>query len=297
MNHNMNDFTDYLIQQGLSTRTRTEHLKNIQYFNRWCEGKGIEDNAFLNRSSILAFVEYMAIQSLAISTQNIRLNSIKKYYDYLKKNNSIQRNPAQNIVIRNATRKVVHHPLSEQALKNLFDEYCTYLDTKPHQKHVPSSTLVNLKRKVIASLVIFQGLHTGELKHLLISDINLENSTVTIAGGARSNSRILSLHQAQIIPCYEFLLALNETSHGESLFEASVQTGFHRILSELKGINPLVQNLKHIRASVLMNWIKQYGKRKAQYMIGHRYVSTTQSYEIQDTSELSELMERTHLFG
>ena len=32
-------------------------------------------------------------------------------------------------------------------------------------------------------------------------------------------------------------------------------------------------------------------------MIGHRYVSTTQSYEIQDTSELSELMEKTHLFG
>jgi len=143
---------------------------------------------------------------------------------------------------------------------------------------------------------LFQGLHIGELDKLNRNDINLSNSTIYIPSTARSNSRVLELNQKQIIPFYEYL-SKTDKHQNQKLFQNNIQKGFYLLLAELKAINPIIQNLQHIRASVLINWIKNDGKRKAQYKIGHRYVSSTQNYEIQDTSELSELMERTHLFG
>jgi hypothetical protein len=86
-------------------------------------------------------------------------------------------------------------------------------------------------------------------------------------------------------------------SDQEKLFTTNLQNGLQYILEELRGLNPKVQNLRHIRASVLMNWIQNHGMRKAQYMIGYRYATSTKSYEVQDVKDLSELMETTHLFG
>lgn len=69
------------------------------------------------------------------------------------------------------------------------------------------------------------------------------------------------------------------------------------IPSQLKGINPMIQNARQLRASVIIDWIKLYGKRKAMYMIGHKYISTTESYELQDTTELGEKINKVSMFG
>lgn len=47
-------------------------------------------------------------------------------------------------------------------------------------------------------------------------------------------------------------------------------------------------NFKQIRASVITYWIQTLGLRKAQYLAGHRYISSTENYLPNDLESLTE---------
>ncbi len=50
--------------------------------------------------------------------------------------------------------------------------------------------------------------------------------------------------------------------------------------------------LYQIRASVIHNWVKQYGLRKAQYLSGHRYISTTEKFIVKDLTVLQKEVDK-----
>ena len=59
------------------------------------------------------------------------------------------------------------------------------------------------------------------------------------------------------------------------------------LTDELKGINPQIKNARHIRASVILHWFRQYNKRQVQYMAGHKYINSTEIYEVQELETLT----------
>ncbi|MGL1886672.1 MAG: hypothetical protein OCD76_09170 [Reichenbachiella sp.] len=46
---------------------------------------------------------------------------------------------------------------------------------------------------------------------------------------------------------------------------------------KFRKINPNIQNANHIIAFVITIWIKVHNLRKAQYLAGHRYISSTEA--------------------
>lgn len=54
---------------------------------------------------------------------------------------------------------------------------------------------------------------------------------------------------------------------------------------------------QQIRASVIVKWLKQYNLRKAQYMAGHRYVSSTEKYLQNEVEGLKQKIEQYHPLG
>ena len=66
------------------------------------------------------------------------------------------------------------------------------------------------------------------------------------------------------------------------------------LFEELRGLNQKIQNGIHIRASVIMHWLKLHGKRQTQYMIGHKWISSTEHYELQNLEELTNLLDKHH---
>lgn len=288
-------FENYLIELGETESSIDQHLLKIGYFDEWCKLEEIRDKEFLQLGTIREYVKFMQAIPIKIGTQNSRLNTISKYYDFLKLEGIIKANPIRNFRIRKQKKRVVKSPFDEMELLNLYNDYVQFQDEKPERLNFPQRVWTNLRMRLIASLTIFQGLHSGELDKLTIVDIDLEKGTVYVPATGRANSRVIVLNQSQIIPMYKYLSSLPPNQ--EKLFTTNLQNSLNYILEELKGLNPKVQNQRHIRASVLMNWIKVHGMRKAQYLIGHRYATSTKSYEVQDVKDLSELMETTHLFG
>lgn len=56
-------------------------------------------------------------------------------------------------------------------------------------------------------------------------------------------------------------------------------------------------NAKQLRASVIVKWLRMYNLREVQYMAGHRYISSTESYQQSDMEGLKEEVNKFHPLG
>lgn len=77
----------------------------------------------------------------------------------------------------------------------------------------------------------------------------------------------------------QFLEALREAT--DDLFVQRHKSvnfyGITRIVFlHVRKINRSAKNLDQIRSSVITHWVRMHDLRKAQYMAGHRYVSSTE---------------------
>ncbi len=296
-NKEIMEFRKYLIEENFANSTINSDICSISLFFLWLKSQNLCDSISITKNNVLEYVSYLQSESLKVDTINLRLTTIRKYFNYLIKLNLITKNPAKGVYIRGSVDSVVQNVLTQRKLQELYNEYESYLELKPISKNVKLEVQLHVRRRnlLILSLMIHQGLHTGELARICKADVFLKNGEIYISAGLRSNPRVLGLDSKQIYPLMEYLNEVPEDQ--ELLFNVNMNRCWNEMSRELRGLSPSFKNGIHLRACVIMDWIKKYGKRKAQKMIGHRFVSTTESYELQDTTELAELLKEKHLFG
>jgi len=66
------------------------------------------------------------------------------------------------------------------------------------------------------------------------------------------------------------------------------------MFDQLKRLNPKVINAKQIRNSVITNWLRQNNLRQVQYLSGHKYVSSTQRYQVNNLDDLQNELQQHH---
>ena len=71
----------------------------------------------------------------------------------------------------------------------------------------------------------------------------------------------------------------------------------NKLLEQTTKLEPKVKTLQQLRASVITHWIKTLNLREAQHRAGHRYVSSTEAYLINDLGGLAEDAARFHPIG
>ena len=143
--------------------------------------------------------------------------------------------------------------------------------------------LAHQRNIIIVGLLIWQGLHSGELEKLEVNHINLNEGIIYIPSTARSNSRALKLSTQQILTLHSYIHGgtrdkAPQPPKGEKddfLFSGNMHNIASALTKELKGINPQIKNALHIRACVILHWLRQYNKRQVQYMARHN-ISTAQ---------------------
>ncbi len=93
---------------------------------------------------------------------------------------------------------------------------------------------------------------------------------------------------------------LKETKKETDLFfvtqgsSLKLQNVMQKLMKELRKQNKQVEIVKQIRASVITSWLKNYNLREVQYFAGHCYVSSTESYLLNDLEDLKEDINRYH---
>ncbi|NOQ74904.1 MAG: tyrosine-type recombinase/integrase [Crocinitomix sp.] len=287
---NLKTFKSYLKTRHHKESTIKEDQQNIIRFIDWLKPQDFEEVVQLSTTTLVAYINFMQSKQIAASTINIRLRSIRKYYKFLECEGQPIVAKIDNLKVKGVTKKVVIDPLTFSELEELHKTYINYLENKPIVKKKQIKT--NDRKSVLISLLIFQGLHAGELQKLEVNHLRLNDGTLYIPSTNSGQSRELKFHPSQIITLYNYVN--NLPSDQDFLFDYKVNDQIHRIFLELRGLNEKVQNARHIRASVITHWLKLHGKRQTQYMIGHKWISSTEHYERQDLEALTNALDKFH---
>lgn len=290
------EFIKYLLQKGYSIKSGERYLKDIELFKKWLHKENIAEEA-ASYNDITHYIQSKKGKVKQITIQTV-LASLKQYYNYLQELGFVAENPTLNVQIKGIKRKVLHNILSKQELEKIYFNY----------KNLERESLFKKRNEIIVSLLVYQGLNTNDLQNLTTKDVKLREGKIFVKGSRRSNERTLKLEAHQILDFMEYQLKtretiLKETNKQTDLFfvtqgsSLKLQNVMQKLMKELHKQNKQVESVKQIRASVITGWLKVYNLREVQYFAGHRYVSSTENYLINDLEDLKEDINKYHPIG
>ena len=287
------NFIKYLLQKGYSIKSSERYLKDIERYKKWLIKENITEEA-VSYNDVTHYIQSKKGSVKQITIQTI-LASLKQYYNYLVELGFVKENPTVNVQIKGIKRKVLHNILSKPELEKIYFDY----------KNLESESLSKKRNEIIVSLLVYQGLNTNEIQNLIVKDVKLREGKIFIKGNRRSNERTLKLESHQILDFMEYQLKtreiiLQETKKETDLFfvtqgsSLKLQNVMQKLMQQLHKQNGQVKSVKQIRASVITGWLKVYNLREVQYFAGHRYVSSTENYLINDLEDLKEDINKYH---
>jgi len=298
----LTEFKSYLIAKGYSNTTTDKIIKNIIIFKEWLTTSQTELET-ISYNDVTAYVKQAQARSVSPRTIQLLVLHIKHYLNYLVSADIIKHNPALALKLKNTKRKTVYNTLTLVELTSIYKSYHT--DIKKHLIAPPqrNNELARKRNKVLLGLIIYQGITAENIADLQLEHLELREGKITIPGTRRSNERTLVLESHQVFDLYDYIndtrkailkVANKQTnqlivSTGSS---NNVQNLLQKLMKELTTKHSNIKNLDQLRASVIGHWLKQYNKRKVQYMAGHRYVSSTEAYEANNIDVLQEDIEK-----
>jgi len=307
-------FTAYLEGKEFAQRTQKGIISYLHLFLNWA---GKEDVQVTN-PDVLRYLEHLKNKGLQNVTRKRQLTAINHYFTYLYQDGQTADNPCLFLKIRGANKKTLYKIYTPEELDGLFDNYYllyvrNYDDSR--QRHDLSrhcSALSKERNALILSILLYQGTTTTEIDRIETSDIDLIKATLKIRGGKRLNDRILPLKASQIGLLMQYLqktrpqiLQYHRTENNK-LFLPMITSPknakddviyiYELLATQIRTIDKQFLNFTQIRASVITFWLKTYGLRKAQYMAGHRNISTTEAYLPNNLEDLTNDISKLHPF-
>lgn len=308
MTLNYPKFREWLTLKGYSSATVNTVVRQTTDFLAWATQENIPELATMTYNDLMGYVQ--TCQKRGVSQKVIAhyISDVRKLYDFLISEDIVKDNPAAFIKLRGIKRSVYHHILPPQELQQLYREYPTVIpyDTAKNLPPQKRNQLSRQRNKVMVGLLAHQGLRVEELKALTVQDLQLREGHITVQSQRRTAQRILPLEPFQVYELMDYLhvvrKAFTETCGPSDRLFLQWAKGEHfysvtgQLLLHLRKINAAVKNLDQVRASVITHWVKIYDLRKAQYLAGHRYVSSTEAYKQQLLDELQADVKKFHPF-
>lgn len=310
------EFIGYLQSKNLASSSVAHYVRELALFLAWIDREEIQ----INKPDVLKYLEYLKNKR---NLQNISrsriLNALNHYFTFLLVQDQIHENPCSFLKIRGTKQKSLYRTFTLEELTQLYDTFYLLFVRNYDDNHIPKnqrrqSNLSKQRNHVILSILIHQGTTTKEIDTIELNDLDLMNATIKIRGGRKSNERTLPLNATQIGVLMNYLqnirpqflesckseseklfLTLPESSKEQTNSE-TMMSAFKPLVKQLKSIEPGFLHLKQIRTSVITNWLKVHGLRKTQVLAGHRYISSTEKYLVNDLGELTNDIDKLHPF-
>lgn len=280
-------FTNYLQQKGYSKATVLAYEKYITRFTSFTGEYNI-DEATMSYHHLFGFLRYCNQQQLTKRTIHNLTGVIRHYFTYLIADGKRTDNPAVGVFIKGIIRKLPSNLLTMTEMEELYQQYSLQLN-------------VDAGKKSMLGLMIWQGLTVAEIMRLKIGDIKEREGKIFVKGTDRTNERTLELKAVQL-PVLQAYLKDNRYRTGNVFYaprrrdasEHNVTNRIKHMFDQLKKLNPKVINAKQIRGSVITEWLRKEHLRQVQYMAGHKYVSSTERYQLSGLEDLQNELQHHH---
>lgn len=280
-------FTTYLKQKRLSAKTVEVYTHDSHHFLNWLQKEDIAAQTF-TYNDLLEYMRYCYAAGITSRRLHSILGVVRHYCVHLIELKQRNDNPAAGVFIKGLVRKLPANILSMEELEELYRQYSIQLKE-------------DVSKKIMLGLMIYQGVTVAELIKLKAHHIRMKDCKVFIKGTRRSNERLLDLHANQIIMLQKYLSS-NPFKDGylfvepkkTPVSERNVNNRLQYMFKLLKQLNGRLISAKQIRNSVIIHWLKHHNLRQVQYMAGHRYVSSTQRYQLNNLDDLTSELQRHH---
>jgi site-specific recombinase XerD len=281
------NFTEYLQQKKLQASTVKNYKRRSEIFLEWLQQESISVENFAY-NDLLDFMRYCNNEKLTKRTVGSLLGTIRHYSNYLILQGKRNDNPAAGIFIKGLSRKLPTNLLSIEEMEELYKQYSIQLN-------------VDGSKKIMLGLMIYQGLLVGELMRLESHHIKIQEGKILIKGTKITNERILDLQALQIPEIQNYLKA-NKFKEGAIFTEqrqkilslGNIKNRLQYMFDQLKRLNPKMINAMQIRNSVITAWLQKNNLRQVQYMAGHKYVSSTERYQVNNLEDLQSELQQHH---
>jgi len=298
-------FETYLQKLGNGKDTIRQKMNYTGYFLKWLEIENLQPNE-TRYNDLLNFIDYCNLEGKSKKHINRKLSSIRNYYDFLKQQSPNIINPALNLNLKGIKQKLPSNLINFQELENLYQSFET-------------ATNREKRNKIILGLLIYQGVTTEELKQLEPNHLKLKEGKIYVPGGRKRKGRTLELKPFQILDLHEYLNEIrpeilnginkpkparkperiNKTRLENQLFisingSENIKNSLLHMFKTIQKLNPGILHPKQIRASVITYWLKNHNLRQVQYMAGHKYVSSTERYQLNNLDNLQSKLEKLH---
>jgi len=309
MNLNYPKFREWLTLRGYSSATVATIVRQTTDFMEWSVQQGLPELSGVSYNDLMTYVQACQGRGVAQKTIAHYIADLRKLFDFLISEGVRVDNPAAFIKLRGIKKRVYHHILSAAELQQLYRGYPVTIEPEPGRPMPPQerNILSRRRNKVIVGLLVNQGLRVEELKALKVQDLQLLEGRITVHHQRRTADRVLELEAGQVYELMDYvsdtrkqLLQLQGTVTDDLFIQHHDAGNFYGvtsvILEHLRRINHAVKNLDQVRASVITHWVQVYDLRKAQYLAGHRHVSSTEAYKQQVLDALQADVKKFHPF-
>lgn len=287
----MKTLSDYLHERY---RKRTAHSYNLIIAQFTGQVKYPEQSKY---KDVLNYLEQQRTAGKKAGTLQTYLAAIKAYYDWLKKTGRRKDHPCKHMRLKDK----VDHRVNVQ---DLFSSTELNLLLNQPTRTINKLPRIELRDKVILSLLVYQGLTTKNIISIDLKDLNLEQATIYIKSATTLNARTLELHPKQIMLINKYLNEerpiLNRSNTTKLILTRRYQPergcGVHDVVKVYKHLYPgKTLTPLAIRQSIIANLLKA-GKdiRAVQVFAGHKSPLTTERYQQTGIEELTAAVMKYH---
>lgn len=280
-------FTEYLQAKKFTAVTVNAYGKYIERFLTWLDDEDIKAESFIY-NDLLEFMRYQQNKGITRHSVQMILCIVRHYCNYLISQGKRNDNPAAGVFIKGLVRKLPTNLLSMEEMEELYKQYSVQLN-------------VDASKKIMLGLMVYQGLTVSEIMKLQGHHIKVKDGKIFIKGTKRTGERLLDLKAVQIAELQNYLNA-NKFKEGalfieqlkKELSERNINNRIKYMFDQLKKLNAKVINAKQIRSSVITEWLRKNNLRQVQYMAGHKYVSSTERYQVNNLDDLQNELQHHH---
>jgi integrase/recombinase XerD len=283
-------FEQYLQGKRYSPNTIHHYRLYAGLFTDWLAQEQLTGEQ-ASYNDVIAFMGYLNKQGKSKKRVHSQLNVIRHYFTYLITEGQREDNPAAGIFVQGIVRKLPNNLLSMEELEELHRRYQLQINVDP-------------AKKIMLGLLIYQGLQTEEITRLEPEHIHLKEGKIFIKGTSYSNERWLPLQAHQVGELQEYIQA-NRFKEGIFLArpvrvdasQRNISNRMKHMIVQLQKLNPKIINANQIRNSVITFWLQRYHLRQVQYVAGHKYVSSTQRYQVLNSDDWQSELQKYHPMG
>ncbi len=292
-------FLEWRQVKGFSEITIYGETRKLEYFNRWCEERGVTRPIEVTKAILERYHRYLYNYRkndglpLTFRSQKAFLTPIRAFFRWLTRHNYIPSNPAADMDLPKEEQRLPRAVLSAEEVEQIISQ-------------VDLSEPRGIRDRAILEAFYSTGMRRQEMTRLKLTDVDMKYGIVIVRDGKGKKDRIIPIGERALAWINKYLAETRpdfsiEPDEGYlfltregNFFSTSGMGHLVRYYIQASGIvkRGSCHMFRHTMATLMLE--NGAGLRYIQRMLGHAQLSTTEVYTQVSTRKLREIFMATH---